>query len=79
MVSVANAPTPTAGLRAAVTDTAFFAPGNADAGLRSTAHRDSSIPNSNFFNKAARDALPDADVLGEPLLAEFIKLPLLSE
>jgi PPE-repeat protein len=78
MVSAASGPTPTAGLRAAVTDTAFFAQGNADAGLRTTSTRDSSIPNSNFFNKALREAVPDAD-LGQSLLSEYIRLPLLSD
>ena len=77
MVSVANGPTPTAGLRAAITDTAFFAPGNVDAGLRTVVTRDSNIPNSNFFNKPVREALPDADV--RPSLWEQIGLPLLSD
>ncbi len=78
MVSAAHGPTPTAGLRAAITDTAFFTPGNADSGLRAPATRDSSIPNSNFFNKGERDALPDAGI-GQPLLSEYIRQPLLSE
>ena len=77
MVSTASGPTPTAGLRG-VTDTAFFAQGNADSGLRTAAMRDSSIPNSNFFNKGAREALPDFDIR-QPSLAEQIGLPLLSD
>ena len=78
MVSATSGPTPTAGLRAAITDTAFFAPGNADAGLRTAVTRDSNIPNSNFFNKAIREALPDADIR-PPSLWEQIGLPLLSD
>lgn len=63
--------TPTAGLRAAVTEPAgFFASGNADSGARNpSATRDSGIPNSDFFNKGDRDAVPDAGRRA-PLLPE---------